>query len=68
MVEARKSGQTAARVEGNGINVISDAERKGRPPSCSGRGSRANVSVLGLSYGAFTLGSASRSGRRWSPA
>ena len=31
MVELRKSGRILARVEGNGINVIADAERKGRP-------------------------------------
>ena len=56
MVEARKSGQTAARVEGNGINVIDDAERKGRPFQLFWPWFAANVSVLGISYGAFTLG------------
>ena len=56
MVEARKSGQTAARVEGNGINVIHDAERKGRPFQLFWPWFAANVSVLGISYGAFTLG------------
>ncbi len=56
MVEARKSGQTAARVEGNGINVIHDAERKGRPSQLFWPWFAANVSVLGISYGAFTLG------------
>jgi nucleobase:cation symporter-1, NCS1 family len=48
-------GRTLA-VEGNGINVISDAERKGRPADLFWPWFGANVSVLGLSYGAFTLG------------
>src|SRR4051812_36945149 len=52
----RKSGQSAPRVEGNGINVIHDAERKGRPIQLFWPWFAANVSVLGISYGAFTLG------------
>ena len=56
MVEMRKSGQSAPRVEGNGINVIDDAERKGRPIQLFWPWFAANVSVLGISYGAFTLG------------
>jgi nucleobase:cation symporter-1, NCS1 family len=48
-------GRTLA-IEGNGINVISDAERKGRPADLFWPWFGANVSVLGLSYGAFTLG------------
>jgi purine-cytosine permease-like protein len=36
--------------------VISDAERKGRPADLFWPWFGANVSVLGLSYGAFTLG------------
>ncbi|MFC4950888.1 purine-cytosine permease family protein [Pseudonocardia sp. GCM10023141] len=43
-------------IEGNGINVIADAERKGRPRQLFWPWFGANVSVLGLSYGAFTLG------------
>ena len=54
MVE--KTGQSAPRVEGNGINVIHDAERKGRPFQLFWPWFAANVSVLGISYGAFTLG------------
>jgi purine-cytosine permease-like protein len=44
------------RVETNGINVIGDAERKGRPFQLFWPWFGANVSVLGLSYGAFALG------------
>lgn len=46
----------AGRVETNGINVIADAERKGRPSQLFWPWFGANVSVLGLSYGAFALG------------
>ena len=44
------------RVEDNGINVIADTERRGSPPQLFWPWFGANVSVLGLSYGAFTLG------------
>ncbi|OLT12064.1 allantoin permease [Pseudonocardia sp. CNS-139] len=44
------------RVETNGINVIGDAERKGYPRQLFWPWFGANVSVLGLSYGAFALG------------
>lgn len=50
------SGAGAMRVEGNGIDVISDAERKGRPRDLFTPWFAANVSVLGLSYGAYALG------------
>jgi nucleobase:cation symporter-1, NCS1 family len=43
-------------IETNGINVITDAERKGRPRSLFWPWFAANVSVLGLSYGSFVLG------------
>jgi purine-cytosine permease-like protein len=43
-------------IEANGINVITDAERKGRPRSLFWPWFAANVSVLGLSYGSFVLG------------
>jgi nucleobase:cation symporter-1, NCS1 family len=45
----------ALRVEENGINVISDAERHGRPRQLFWPWFAANVSVFGLSYGAFAL-------------
>src|ERR1700729_3078581 len=44
------------RIEANGINVITDAERKGSPRSLFWPWFAANVSVLGLSYGSFVLG------------
>jgi NCS1 family nucleobase:cation symporter-1 len=55
------SGTTAGelrplQIEANGINVISDAERKGSPRDLFWPWFAANVSVLGLSYGAFVLG------------
>jgi purine-cytosine permease-like protein len=43
-------------VEANGINVISDEERKGTPRQLFWPWFAANVSVLGLSYGSFALG------------
>src|ERR1017187_3300371 len=43
-------------IEANGINVITDAERKGRPRDLFWPWFAANVSVLGLSYGSFELG------------
>src|SRR5579863_6416113 len=43
-------------IEMNGINVISDSERKGHPRDLFWPWFAANVSVLALSYGAFVLG------------
>src|SRR5580698_9812238 len=43
-------------VEMNGINVISESERKGHPRDLFWPWFAANISVLGLSYGAFVLG------------
>jgi nucleobase:cation symporter-1, NCS1 family len=43
-------------IEANGINVITDAERKGHPRDLFWPWFAANVSVLGLSYGSFVLG------------
>ncbi|HWG60679.1 MAG TPA: cytosine permease [Streptosporangiaceae bacterium] len=43
-------------IEANGINIISDSERKGRPRDLFWPWFAANVSVLGLSYGSFVLG------------
>jgi purine-cytosine permease-like protein len=45
----------ALSVESNGLNVIAEAERKGRPADLFWPWFAANVSVLGISYGAFTL-------------
>jgi len=43
-------------IEMNGINVISDSQRKGHPRDLFWPWFAANVSVLGLGYGAFVLG------------
>jgi NCS1 family nucleobase:cation symporter-1 len=43
-------------VEQNGINVISESERKGRPHDLFWPWCAANIAVLGISYGAFLLG------------
>jgi NCS1 family nucleobase:cation symporter-1 len=50
------SSASSLHVEANGINVITDAERKGTPRSLFWPWFAANVSVLGLSYGSFVLG------------
>jgi nucleobase:cation symporter-1, NCS1 family len=42
-------------VEMNGINVIAESERKGHPRDLFWPWFAANISVLGLSYGAFEL-------------
>src|SRR5438270_4332999 len=47
--------QTLA-VEQNGINVISNAERKGNPRDLFWPWCAANIAVLGISYGSFFLG------------
>ncbi|MFG3201145.1 purine-cytosine permease family protein [Streptomyces sp. NPDC048192] len=44
------------RVETHGLDVIGDAERKGTPRTLFWPWFGANVSVLGLSYGAFAFG------------
>jgi NCS1 family nucleobase:cation symporter-1 len=43
-------------VETNGINVIAESERKGRPQQLFWPWFGANVSVFGLAYGSFLLG------------
>jgi nucleobase:cation symporter-1, NCS1 family len=45
----------ALRIEENGINVITESERKGQPRELFWPWFGANVSVLGLAYGAFIL-------------
>jgi NCS1 family nucleobase:cation symporter-1 len=63
MTTSRRSGAEpeltgtgrSGRIEANGINVITDAERKGRPRDLFWPWFAANVSVFGISYGAFTL-------------
>ena len=47
---------TAASIERNGINVIAESERKGKPADLFWPWFAANISVLGVAYGAFVLG------------
>src|ERR1700683_4838125 len=42
-------------IEANGINMITDVQRKGHPRDLFWPWFAANVSILGLSYGAFEL-------------
>jgi NCS1 family nucleobase:cation symporter-1 len=49
-------GTSVLRIEENGINVITESERKGRPRELFWPWFGANVSILGLSYGSFILG------------
>jgi purine-cytosine permease-like protein len=65
MTEGARGGSSGApaaaelrplQIEANGINVITDAERKGSPRDLFWPWFAANVSVLGLSYGSFVLG------------
>ncbi|HEY6276419.1 MAG TPA: cytosine permease [Streptosporangiaceae bacterium] len=53
---AGEAGSHPLQIEANGINVITDAERKGHPRDLFWPWFAANVSVLGLSYGSFILG------------
>jgi len=61
MVATEKGGPVgeptakALSIETNGIEVITDAERKGRPRQLFWPWFGANVSVLGIGYGAFVL-------------
>ena len=65
MVDSQRAADGTARraaelhplqIEANGINVITDAQRKGSPRDLFWPWFAANVSVLGLSYGSFELG------------
>jgi nucleobase:cation symporter-1, NCS1 family len=55
-VAGGEAGSHPLQIESNGINVITDAQRKGHPRDLFWPWFAANVSVLGLSYGAFILG------------
>ncbi|GAA4061242.1 purine-cytosine permease family protein [Streptomyces shaanxiensis] len=54
-VDGRSSGRKL-QVETHGLDVIADSERKGTPRTLFWPWFGANVSILGLSYGAFALG------------
>src|SRR5947208_12896013 len=56
MVKDAEVDTRAFQVEANGINVISDDERRGTPRQLFWPWFAANVSVFGLSYGSFALG------------
>ncbi len=49
-------GTTSLRIEENGINIITEGERKGEPRELFWPWFGANISVLGLSYGSYVLG------------
>jgi purine-cytosine permease-like protein len=55
-VAGGEAGSHPLQIETNGINVITDAQRKGHPRDLFWPWFAANISVLGLSYGAFILG------------
>ncbi|MEU9481026.1 cytosine permease [Streptomyces sp. NPDC048191] len=55
ITDGRSSGRPT-QVETHGLDVIGDAERKGSPRTLFWPWFGANVSVLGLSYGAFAFG------------
>src|SRR5579863_1839319 len=55
-VEVGSGDAGAFHIEENGINVITEGERKGEPRQLFWPWFGANVSVLGLSYGAYILG------------
>ena len=60
MTDSRSPDDSAAvrplQVETHGLDVIGDADRKGTPRTLFWPWFGANVSVLGMSYGAFALG------------
>ncbi|HQI65634.1 MAG TPA: cytosine permease, partial [Rhodoglobus sp.] len=50
------AGTSALSVETNGINTITEAERKGKPRDLFWPWAAANVSVFGIAYGSYLLG------------
>jgi nucleobase:cation symporter-1, NCS1 family len=54
--ERQIAAGSGLQVEANGINVIAEEERHGRPRDLFWPWFGANVSIFGLSYGAFALG------------
>jgi NCS1 family nucleobase:cation symporter-1 len=50
------AARSALSIETNGLNPIDESERKGKPGSLFWPWFAANVSVFGVSYGAFLLG------------
>lgn len=56
MTDSQAAPTRQLQVETHGLDVIGDAERKGTPRTLFWPWFGANVSILGLSYGAFALG------------
>ncbi|MDO9379610.1 MAG: cytosine permease [Nocardioidaceae bacterium] len=56
MTEPPQVAASASKVELNGTNVIAEHERKGAPRDLFWPWTAASISVLGVSYGSFTLG------------
>jgi len=56
MSSASADVPAATRVENAGLDVISESDRKGRPSDLFMPWFAANISVLGLSWGAWVLG------------
>ena len=54
--ELRPAGVAGTGIELNGIEVIAESERTGTPRSLFWPWFASNISVLGVSYGAFVLG------------
>jgi purine-cytosine permease-like protein len=50
------AGASVLTVEQNGINTISESERKGKPRDLFWPWAAANVSVFGIAYGSYLLG------------
>ena len=53
---ARQRTGSPGAIEANGINVIDESERKGKPSGLFWPWCASNISVLAVSYGAFVLG------------
>jgi nucleobase:cation symporter-1, NCS1 family len=56
MSVAEPAVKTGLGIEANGINVIDESERKGKPSQLFWPWCASNVSVLAVSYGSFVLG------------
>ena len=56
MTDSTRQARGALQVEMQGIDVIADVDRKGRPRDLFLPWFAANVSVLGISYGSWVLG------------
>ncbi|GGF56696.1 allantoin permease [Marmoricola endophyticus] len=55
-MSVQETAPAPGRVETNGVNVIAEAERRGRPRDLFWPWTAASISVFGISYGSFALG------------